>query len=64
MKEKALKIIAKQIKDLDDNAELFKDVKISFATQKIRLELWDILTINGYELEYGTYKLVKKQINP
>lgn len=58
-KEQALKLIAKQIKDLDNNMILLQEVGMRFQTQKIRLELWDILTTNGYSLEQNTYKLIK-----
>lgn len=60
-KEKALKLVAKQIKELDANAEVLKEADMRFETQKIRLMLFDILTKNGFELEYGTYKLLKKE---
>ena len=59
--EKALKVIAKQIKAIDDNALLFEEVKIRFHTNKVRLELWDIITRAGYTLESRTYKLVKNK---
>ena len=59
-KEQALKIIAKQIKELDNNDILFQEVGFRFHTQKVRLELWDILTRNGYSLQERTYKLIKK----
>ena len=58
-KEKAIKLIAKQIKELDNNALLLEEVGMRFHTQKIRLELWDILTKNGYELT-TEHKLIKK----
>ena len=57
--EKALKVIAKQIKAIDENALLFEEVKIRFHTNKVRLELWDIITRAGYSLESRTYKLIK-----
>jgi hypothetical protein len=60
-KEKALKIIAKQIKELDSNDILLQEVGFRFHTQKIRLELWDIITRNGYTLEQHTYKLIKNK---
>jgi len=59
-KEQALKLIAKQIKELDDNDILLQDAGMRSATQKIRLELFDILTVNGQELTQD-YKLVKKK---
>jgi len=60
-KEKALKIIAKQIKELDSNDILLQEVGFRFHTQKIRLELWDIITRAGYTLEQHTYKLIKNK---
>ena len=59
-KEQALKLIAKQIKELDDNDILLQDAGMRSATQKIRLELFDILTANEHELTQD-YKLVKKK---
>jgi len=60
-KEQALKLIAKQIKELDSNDILLQEVGFRFHTQKIRLELWDIITRNGYTLEQHTYKLIKNK---
>lgn len=60
-KEQALKIIAKQIKELDSNDILLQEVGFRFHTQKIRLELWDIITREGYTLEQHTYKLIKNK---
>jgi hypothetical protein len=59
-KEQALEIIAKQIKTLDSNDILLQEVGFRFHTQKIRLELWDIITSSGYTLEERTYKLKLK----
>jgi hypothetical protein len=59
-KEKALKIIAKQIKELDNNDILLQEVGFRFHSQEIRLRLWDMITSNGYDLEPTTYKLIKK----
>lgn len=58
-KEKAIKLIAKQIKELDNNVLLLEEVGFRFHTQEIRLKLWDILTRNGYSLTTD-YKLEKK----
>ena len=60
-KEQALKLIAKQIKELDSNDILLQEVGFRFHTQKIRLELWDIITRAGYTLEQHTYKLIKNK---
>jgi len=59
-KEQALKIIAKQIKELDNNDILLQEVGFRFHSQEIRLRLWDMITSNGYTLEERTYKLIKK----
>lgn len=59
-KEKAMKLIAKQIKQLDENDILLQNAGIRFETQKARLLLWDCLTKNGYSLQERTYKLIKK----
>jgi hypothetical protein len=59
-KEQALKIIAKQIKELDNNDILLQEVGFRFHSQEIRLRLWDMITSNGYNLEPTTYKLIKK----
>lgn len=59
-KEKAMKLIAKQIKELDNNAILLQEVGVRPETQRARLELFDALTKNGYTLEMTTYKLIKK----
>lgn len=59
-KEKALKLIAKQIKELDQNDILLQEAGLRPQTQAVRLQLWDCLTINGYSLEAQTYKLIKK----
>lgn len=57
-KEQALKIIAKQIKELDSNDILLQEVGFRFHSQEIRLRLWDMITSNGYSLEQGSYKLL------
>ena len=46
---------------MDNNAITFQEVRLNFHTEKIRLELWDIITTNGYDLEAGTYKLIPKK---
>lgn len=56
---KALKLIAKQIKELDNNAILLEDIGVRPTALKARTELFNILTIKGYELTTD-YKLVKK----
>jgi hypothetical protein len=56
---KALKFIVKQIKAIDDNVFLLEETGMRSSTQKIRLELFDILTSKGYEITMD-YKLVKK----
>lgn len=58
---KALKVVAKQIKAIDDNALLFQETRLRFHTNEIRLKLWDIITRAGYTLEIRTYKLIPKQ---
>ena len=58
-KEQALKIIADQIKTLDNNDILLQEVGFRFHSQEIRLRLWDMITTNGYTLEANTYKLIK-----
>jgi hypothetical protein len=60
-KEQALKIIAKQIKELDNNDILLQEVGFRFHSQEIRLRLWDMITSNGYNLEPTTYKLIKNK---
>ena len=60
-KERALKLIAKQIKELDNNDIMLQDAGMRFETQKIRLLLFDILTKNGYILEVASYKLIKQK---
>ena len=60
-KEQALKIIADQIKTLDNNDILLQEVGFRFHSQEIRLRLWDMITTNGYTLEANTYKLIKKK---
>jgi len=60
-KEQALKIIAKQIKELDNNDILLQEVGFRFHSQEIRLRLWDMITTNGYTLEANTYKLIEKK---
>lgn len=57
-KEKALHLIVKQMKEIDNNDILLQEVGMRFATQKIRLQLWDILTANGYALDQK-YKLIQ-----
>jgi hypothetical protein len=60
-KEQALKIIADQIKTLDNNDILLQEVGFRFHSQEIRLRLWDMITTNGYTLEANTYKLIKNK---
>ncbi len=60
-KEQALKIIADQIKSLDNNDILLQEVGFRFHSQEIRLRLWDMITTNGYTLEANTYKLIKNK---
>jgi hypothetical protein len=60
-KEQALKIIANQIKELDNNDILLQEVGFRFHSQEIRLRLWDMITSNGYNLEPTTYKLIKNK---
>jgi hypothetical protein len=60
-KEQALKIIADQIKSLDNNDILLQEVGFRFHSQEIRLRLWDMITTNGYTLEANTYKLIEKK---
>ena len=58
--EKALKIIAKQIKELDKNAILLSEVDGNKDIFHARKNLYNLVTRNGYTLEIGTYKLLKK----
>ena len=60
-KEQALKIIADQIKTLDNNDILLQEVGFRFHSQEIRLRLWDMITTNGYTLEANTYKKIKNK---
>lgn len=60
-KEQALKVIADQIKSLDNNDILLQEVGFRFHSQEIRLRLWDMITSNGYNLEPNTYKLIKNK---
>ena len=60
-KEKALKIIAKQIKELDNNALLLEEAGVRPEVLRARLLLFDALTKNGYTLEQHTYKLIKNK---
>lgn len=57
---KALKLIAKQIKELDQNAILLEDIGVRPEVLQARLLLFDALTKKGYSLEMTTYKLIKK----
>jgi len=64
-KEQALKIIAKQIKELDNNAILLDELKktdipISLDLTDARSIMFNVIRANGYELEANTYKLIKK----
>ncbi len=60
-KEKALKIIAKQIKELDNNAIVLDVLNSLKDIVDIRHRLYDVLVKNGYSLESGTYKLIPKK---
>lgn len=56
-KEKALDIIAQQIKVLDDNTLLFAEEGIDVADA--RQNLFNQIKQAGYQLEAGTYRPVK-----
>jgi hypothetical protein len=62
-KEKALGILAKQIKELDINAILIqqelKTVGIPSPLDDARNLIYGVIKSNGYTLEVGTYKLNK-----
>jgi len=59
VKTLALEFIANHIQQLDANDELYQATDMRFETQKIRLELYDILTKNGYGIDADTHKLIK-----
>ena len=60
-KEKALKIIAKQVKELGNNALTLDVLESNEQLSKVRNLLFGIIAINGYELEFKSYKLIKKK---
>ena len=59
--EKALTIIAKQIKELDSNALLLDELNCPISLSNVRNELFEIIAVNGYTLEFKTYKLIKNK---
>ena len=60
-KEKALKIVAKQIKNLDDNYIALIELPFPWTLKTVRENWFSIITKSGYDLEMGTYKLIKKK---
>ncbi len=62
-KERALNVIAKQIKDLDNNAlvlDVLKDTPLPLGIKEARGILFSILKANGFELTKD-YKLIPKK---
>lgn len=59
-KEKALKIIAKQIKELDNNSYTLDVLSSNLEIGSARANLHNIITKNGYELT-KEYKLALKK---
>lgn len=59
--EKALKIIVKQIKALDDNALTLDILSCPIALRNVRNHYFEILELNGYNALTRDYKLIKKK---
>ena len=59
-KEKVLTKLAKIIKQIDKDSFGFDITGCLKEITTAREDLYDILLLNGYQLESGTYKLVKK----
>lgn len=60
-KEKALTVIAKQIKELDKNALLLDALNCPVTLANTRNELFFIIKVNNYYLEEKTYKLIEQK---
>lgn len=59
-KEKALKVLAKQIKELDRNSLELDILKSNFDIHAARDKFFAIISKNGYDLTQD-YKLIKKK---
>lgn len=59
-KEKALKVLAKQIKELDNNSLNLDVLKSKFSIDSARDKFFDIIKKHGYDLTQD-YKLIKNK---
>lgn len=58
-KEKALKIVAKQIKQLDENLFALDALKCSVYLKQARENLFSMLNANGYKLDLNYKPIIK-----